>query len=149
MHLRLVVALVVCSATLALLSVPWLLASERRLPFLLGASLRVVWRLFCHQMPERTAFVAGHPCCACYRCTALAVGACLGALAALAGGPSDRRILRMLCVAGLAPVAFDVAAQGGALYAADELRWASGFVTGLLVTYSALRAVPERGRTHG
>lgn len=147
--LRTGAAMTIAAGLLIVLSVPWLLSSPSPTVVSFAVRLQLTWSFFCHQLPERTPTLAGMPCCACHRCTALFVGALSGCLLALCGGPDQPRTLRRLCLAGSLLLFADACLQTSGCYSSNGMRWVTGSLTGLFVIYSALRFIPVKGMSHG
>ncbi len=99
------------------------LLAARDQPGLAGL-LEAAFRLFCHQLPERTLHLAGEPMAVCARCAGIAAGLVLGAFAPL------RPRLWMLLPA-TAPMAADGLTQlFGFRESTNTLRVATGLLLG-------------------
>lgn len=118
-------------AALPLLA-PWLLARGAPWP---ARAIRFAYSFTCHQLPERSFFVAGHQVCYCQRCTAIYSGLFLFGLAY---GALGRRLrpLRWPWLALLwAPMALDGFTQ---LFGWRESTWELRVATGALFALSCV-----------
>lgn len=109
-----------------------------------GASMRwrVLFRLFCHGMPERCFYIWGVPMPICARCTAIYVGLAL-AIAAFALLPRlTERGARFLLLAAVVPLGVDGLTQLVRLReSTNGLRSATGLIAGIAFGLWAITAV--------
>lgn len=109
-----------------------------------GASMRwrMLFRLFCHGIPERCFYIWGVPMPICARCTAIYVGLAL-AVAAFALLPRlTERGARLLLLAAVVPLGVDGLTQLVRLReSTNGLRSATGLVAGIAFGLWAITAV--------
>jgi uncharacterized membrane protein len=122
-----------------IVAAPLLAAGSHSLP---GGLLYLSFAQVCHQIPERSFFLRGHPIAVCHRCAGIYFGLLLGSLL---GGkiflfvlePSRRRWWVAACVV---PLAVDALAPATGLWANTMLtRSATGALFGIMVS-SLLKA---------
>jgi uncharacterized membrane protein len=104
----------------------------------LALTIYGLYRLTCHQLPERSYFLFGHPLAYCQRDTALYTAMLLGTLASgrwRAPGLTGRRALLWLLLAGL-PLALDGGTQAlGWRESTWYLRTLTGGLFGFVVAW--------------
>jgi len=126
----------------AIMLAPWLAGRAPRM----AAYLYACFTPLCHQLPERSFSLFGHPLAVCARCTGLYAGA----LAGLIGYPRfrgfaavrlpDIRLLLLLAT----PIAADAAARWIGLWSSgNTVRFLTGFAAGSLLPYYFLTGVGE------
>lgn len=126
-----------------------LLVSAPLLPGGAGAILYGLGSLICHQIPERSFYLAGFQLPVCARCLGIYVGAACGAafvlmrLGALANLlPTTSARWRWLAVAAAAPTMVTVALEAaGAWYPSNVTRAAAGFPLGGIVAFVVVSAL--------
>ena len=109
-----------------------------------GASMRwrMLFRLFCHGMPERCFYVWGVPMPICARCTAIYVGLALAIAAFVLLPRLTERGARLLLLAAVVPLGVDGLTQLVRLReSTDGLRSATGLVAGIAFGLWAITAV--------
>lgn len=107
---------------------PWLLVLLKEH----GLLLRPAFHTFCHQLPERTLVLMGHPMVVCSRCAGIYGGMALGALVPASGFITRRGRLLLLLSLGLMLV--DVLAQDLGLRPPSHF---ARIATGLFLGWSA------------
>jgi uncharacterized membrane protein len=109
-----------------------------------GASMRwrLLFRLFCHGIPERCFHVWGVPMPICARCTAIYVGLALAIAAFVVLPRLSERGARLLLVAAVVPLAVDGLTQLARLReSTNGIRSATGLVAGMAFGLWAITAV--------
>lgn len=117
-----------------ILSAPWLAARSH---YGLSATIYGAFRLLCHQMPERSFHIDGHPLAVCARCVGIYTGFAAGAFAyplVRSLGRTDAPRRAWLLAASL-PLAFDFTLGLLGIWANTH---ASRFITGALVGAAAV-----------
>jgi uncharacterized membrane protein len=124
-----------------------LLVSAPLLPGGAGAILYGLGSLICHQIPERSFYLAGFQLPVCARCLGIYVGAACGAgfvvmrLGAVALPTTSAR-WRWPAVAAAAPTLVTVALEAaGAWYPSNVTRAAAGFPLGGIVAFVVVSAL--------
>lgn len=112
-----------------------------------GASMRwrLIFRIFCHGIPERSLHLAGVPMPICARCAAIYAGLAVGILIFRALPVlTEAGARRMLFVAVL-PLAIDGLTQlTGLRESTNFIRLETGLLAGAAFTFWALTAVEKR-----
>ncbi len=123
---------------------PWLLSQGLTLPATL---IYAIYRVTCHQLPERSFFVFGQKMCYCQRCCAIySVVFALGLLFPLFGGRLRPLRWRWMFVLWL-PMALDGFTQ---LFGLRESTWELRVITGALFALSCVWvAFPHLERAFG
>ena len=109
-----------------------------------GASMRwrVLFRVFCHGIPERCLYVWGVPMPICARCTAIYAGLILSLAAFLILPRMKESIARMVLYAALVPMAIDGFTQLARLrLSTNPLRVETGLLAGVAFGVWALSAM--------
>ena len=142
-----------------------------RWPDLAAFILHAVYGRVCHQMPERSLWILGHPMAVCSRC----LGIYLGYVAGLLGYPflhkrlEERLLQRRWLFLALAPAVIDftggylglfdntvasrvatgfVAGLAAAIYTSAGLIAATGAALAAVMTWRCCRQLRERGGAH-
>jgi uncharacterized membrane protein len=126
-----------------------LLVSAPLLPGGAAAMLYAIGSLICHQIPERSFYLAGFQLPVCGRCLGIYVGAACGAAFVLMrlGGrphpqPAARATRRWLAGAAVAPTLVTIALEAaGAWYPSNVTRAAAGFPLGGIVAFVVVSAL--------
>jgi len=109
-----------------------------------GASMRwrVLFRVFCHGIPERCLYVWGVPMPICARCTAIYAGLIFSLAVFLILPRMKESIARMVLYASLVPMAIDGFTQlAGLRLSTNPLRVETGLLAGLAFGVWALSAM--------
>ena len=112
-----------------------------------GASMqwRLLFRLLCHGRIERSLELFGAPMPLCARCTGIYLGLLVGILAFWAVPLLRERVMRVVALVCVAPLAIDGLTQlTGLRESTNELRVATGVVAGLAFGLWILSAVERR-----
>jgi uncharacterized membrane protein len=99
-----------------------------------GASMRwrVLFRLFCHGIPERCLYIWGIPMPICARCTAIYAGLILSFAVFLILPRMRERVSRIVLYAALVPMAVDGLTQlAGLRLSTNPLRLETGLLAGV------------------
>ncbi len=131
--------------------------------FILGSSLicswavahgaspqwRLLFRVFCHGIPERCLTLWGVPMPICARCTALYVGMFAGLVTFIVAPWMNEAVLRVLMFAAVVPLAIDGITQLIHLReSTNPLRFGTGLAAGLTFGMWVLSAI-EKPDKHG
>jgi uncharacterized membrane protein len=109
-----------------------------------GASMRwrVLFRLFCHGIPERCLYLWNVPMPICARCTAIYVGLFLSFAAFLILPSMREKVARMVLCVALVPMAIDGFTQLAHLrLSTNPLRIETGLLAGLAFGVWALSTI--------
>jgi uncharacterized membrane protein len=109
-----------------------------------GASMRwrILFRVFCHGIPERCIYLWGVPMPICARCTAIYAGLILSLLAFLVLPRLKERLARMVLYAACVPMAIDGFTQlAGLRLSTNPLRMETGLLVGIAFGVWALSAI--------
>jgi uncharacterized membrane protein len=109
-----------------------------------GASMRwrLLFRLFCHGIPERCLYIWNVPMPICARCTAIYVGLILSVLAFLILPRMREKVARIVLYVALVPMAIDGFSQLAQLrLSTNSLRIETGILAGLAFGVWALSTV--------
>jgi uncharacterized membrane protein len=109
-----------------------------------GASMRwrLLFRIFCHGIPERCIYLWNVPMPICARCTAIYVGLILSFLAFLLLPRMKESVARMVLYAALVPMAIDGLTQLAHLRLSNNsLRIETGLLAGIAFGVWALSAI--------
>ena len=112
-----------------------------------GASMqwRLLFRLMCHGKVERCLELFDAPMPICARCVGIYAGMLLGILAFWAIPLLREKVMRMVALVCVAPLAIDGLTQlSGLRESTNELRIATGVVAGLAFGFWILSAVERR-----
>lgn len=112
-----------------------------------GASMqwRVLFRLMCHGMVERSLELFGVPMPICARCVGIYAGMLAGILAFAAIPLLRERVMRVVAFVAVTPLAIDGLTQlSGLRESTNELRLATGIVAGCAFGLWILSAVERR-----
>jgi uncharacterized membrane protein len=127
---------------LAIIAAPWL---GGRAPRWAGY-LYACFSPLCHQIPERSFALFGHPLAVCARCTGIYAGALAGLIAypRVRGFASVRLPRTRLLFVFASPIAIDAAARWFGLWASgNAVRFLTGLAAGALLPYYFLTGVGE------
>ena len=98
---------------------------------------------FCHQLPERSWFIAGTQLPLCIRCTTITVGALLAGVYLLCRRPVPRL---GVCLIGTAPLVVDIALPALGIYeGTNGLRALTGLGFGFFFLIGGLSWLSMRG----
>jgi uncharacterized membrane protein len=123
-----------------------LLVTAPLLPGGAGAILYGIGSLICHQIPERSFYLAGFQLPVCARCLGIYVGAASGvALVLMRSGaathPWSASTRRWLAIAAAAPTLVTVVLEtGGVWYPSNVTRAAAGLLLGGIVAFVVVSA---------
>jgi len=109
-----------------------------------GASMRwrVLFRLFCHGIPERCLYLWGVPMPICARCTAIYAGLILSFVVFLILPRMRESVARIVLYAALVPMAVDGLTQlAGLRLSTNPLRLETGLLAGVAFGVWALSAI--------
>lgn len=109
-----------------------------------GASMRwrILFRLFCHGIPERCFYLWGVPMPICARCTAIYAGLILSFVVYLILPRMREQVARMVLYAALVPMAVDGLTQlAGLRLSTNSLRLATGLLVGVAFGVWAMSAI--------
>lgn len=109
-----------------------------------GASMRwrVLFRLFCHGIPERCLYLWGVPMPICARCTAIYAGLILSFVVFLILPRMRESVARIVLYAALVPMAVDGLTQlAGLRLSTNPLRLETGLLAGVAFGIWALSAI--------
>lgn len=109
-----------------------------------GASMRwrILFRVFCHGIPERCIYVWGVPMPICARCTAIYAGLILSFVVFLILPRMKESMARMVLYAALVPMAVDGLTQlTGLRLSTNSLRVETGLLAGVAFGVWALSAI--------
>jgi uncharacterized membrane protein len=109
-----------------------------------GASMRwrVLFRLFCHGIPERCLYLWGVPMPICARCTAIYAGLILSFVAFLILPRMRESVARIVLYAALVPMAVDGLTQlAGLRLSTNHLRLETGLLAGVAFGVWAMSAI--------
>ena len=95
-----------------------------------SAFLYLFFSPICHQLPERSFFLAGHQLSVCARCTGIYFGAFVGSFFARPKSPPP-----LFLVAALIPMALDGGTQLLFRESTNVLRLATGLIAGFAVIF--------------
>ncbi len=142
------VALAVAVGLLALIALATL--AEARGYVALSSMLRRAFGVVCHQMPERSFYLAGHPLAVCARCLGIYVGLGAGALAyplVRAVGRTDAPARGWLFAAAI-PTAVDFALGFSGVWENTHLsRLLTGAVLGAVAVFYVVPGMVDLSRT--
>jgi uncharacterized membrane protein len=111
-----------------------------------GASMRwrLLFRLFCHGIPERCLYLWNVPMPICARCTAIYAGLLLSFVAFLILPRLGERLARMILYAAAIPMAIDGFTQLANLrLSTNTLRIETGLLVGIAFGVWALSAIED------
>jgi uncharacterized membrane protein len=109
-----------------------------------GASMRwrILFRLFCHGIPERCFYLWNVPMPICARCTAIYVGLILSFVVYLILPRMREQVARMVLYAALVPMAVDGLTQlAGLRLSTNSLRLETGLLVGVAFGVWAMSAI--------
>jgi uncharacterized membrane protein len=109
-----------------------------------GASMRwrVLFRLFCHGIPERCLYLWNVPMPICARCTAIYAGLILSFVVFLILPRMREQVARMVLYAALVPMAVDGLTQlAGLRLSTNTLRLETGVLAGVAFGVWAMSAI--------
>jgi uncharacterized membrane protein len=109
-----------------------------------GASMRwrILFRLFCHGIPERCFYLWGVPMPICARCTAIYAGLILSFVVYLILPRMREHVARMVLYAALVPMAVDGLTQlAGLRLSTNSLRLETGLLVGVAFGVWAMSAI--------
>lgn len=115
-----------------------------------GASSRwrLLFRVMCHGLPERSLLLFGIPMPICARCVGIYLGMLAGILAFMALPWVSERLMRIAAFIAVTPLAIDGLTQlAGLRESTNPLRLATGLTAGLAFGMWALCAVERRRDT--
>jgi uncharacterized membrane protein len=113
-----------------------------------GASMRwrILFRLFCHGIPERCLYLWNVPMPICARCTAIYAGLILSFVAYLILPRMREHVARMVLYAALVPMAVDGLTQlAGLRLSTNSLRLETGLLVGVTFGVWAMSAIENHG----
>lgn len=116
----------------------------------LSALLYAVFAPLCHQIPEKCFFYRGFPMAVCGRCAGIYAGFAAGAAfhPVFRGFARPRLPSWRVLAAFTAPIAIDAAANLiHAWRSTNGIRFASGFIWGLVLPYFVIPAIQDLVRT--
>lgn len=106
---------------------------------------RLLFRLFCHGMPERSLMLFGEAMPICARCFGIYAGLLLGLVAFLSWPRIEERAARLLTFAAAVPITLDGVTQAAGLRTStNTLRIATGLAVAIAFAIWALAAVEQR-----
>jgi uncharacterized membrane protein len=119
------------------------------LPAWAGAIFYGLGSLICHQIPERSFYLAGFQLPVCARCLGIYVGAAAGAALVLMRSwregsqlPVAPQTGRLLVVAAAAPNVLTIALEAaGAWYPSNRVRALAGFPLGVVIAFVVVNAL--------
>jgi uncharacterized membrane protein len=123
-----------------------LLVAAPLLPGWTGAIVYGLGSLICHQIPERSFYLAGFQLPVCARCLGIYVGAAAGAALVLmrsgvVASPASAATRRWLALAAAVPTLVTVALEaGGVWYPSNVTRAAAGVLLGGIVAFVVVSA---------
>jgi uncharacterized membrane protein len=95
-----------------------------------------VFSAFCHQRPDRSFHIAGHPLACCERCAAVYASLAIGGLLFALMRPNVRRIRYVEAASLCMPLVFDGLAVGAGIYDGNAiLRVITGLMFGIGVAW--------------
>ena len=109
-----------------------------------GASMRwrILFRLFCHGIPERCLYLWNVPMPICARCTAIYAGLILSFVVFLILPRMREQVARMVLYAALVPMAVDGLTQlAGLRLSTNTLRLETGVLAGVAFGVWAMSAI--------
>jgi uncharacterized membrane protein len=112
-----------------------------------GASMRwrLLFRIFCHGIPERCLYLWNVPMPICARCTAIYAGLILSFLVFLGLPRMREKVARLILYAALVPMAIDGLTQLAQLrLSTNALRIETGLLAGVAFGVWALSAIENR-----
>ena len=113
-----------------------------------GASMRwrILFRLFCHGIPERCLYLWNVPMPICARCTAIYAGLILSFVVYLILPRMREQVARMVLYAALVPMAVDGLTQlAGLRLSTNSLRLETGLLVGVAFGIWAMSAIENHG----
>ncbi|HET7704772.1 MAG TPA: DUF2085 domain-containing protein [Thermoanaerobaculia bacterium] len=106
---------------------------------------KLLFRLFCHGMPERSLTLFGEAMPICARCFGIYAGLLLGLVTFLAWPKIEERAARLLTFAAALPITIDGVTQAAGLRTStNALRIATGLAVAIAFAIWALAAVEQR-----
>lgn len=109
---------------------------------------RILFRLFCHGIPERSLSMFGEAMPICARCFGIYAGLVLGTLTFLSWPRFEERVARLATFAAAIPIAFDGGTQAAGLrMSTNTLRISTGLAVAIAFAIWALAAVEQRRRS--
>ena len=106
---------------------------------------RLLFRLFCHGMPERSLTLFGEAMPICARCFGIYAGLLVGLVAFLSWPRIEERAARLLTLAMALPITLDGVTQAAGLRTStNTLRIATGLAVAIAFAIWALAAVEQR-----
>lgn len=109
-----------------------------------GASMRwrLLFRVFCHGIPERCLYLRNVPMPICARCTAIYIGLIVSFAVFLIVPRMTERFARMILYAAAIPMAIDGLTQlAGLRVSTNTLRLETGLILGIAFGVWALSAI--------
>lgn len=109
-----------------------------------GASMRwrILFRIFCHGIPERCLYLWGVPMPICARCAAIYAGLILSFAAFLILPRMRESMARMILYAALTPMAVDGLTQlAGLRLSTNSLRLETGLLAGVAFGFWAMSTI--------
>ena len=98
----------------------------------------------CHQIPERSFQLFGHPMAVCHRCLGIYIGLFLGSLIKNRFFHRSPQIRRVWIMAAVAPMLLDFCLSfSGLWHSAGIIRFSTGLVFGSLISSLLVRGVSE------
>lgn len=98
----------------------------------LAAALYLAFSGVCHQIPERSFLIDGHPLAVCHRCAGVYLGLFLAAALLRPRAPRSPSARRLWVLAVVAPLALDVILERtGLWHGAGGVRFATGLLFGI------------------
>lgn len=109
---------------------------------------RMLFRLFCHGMPERSLVMFGEAMPICARCFGIYAGLLVGLAAFLSWPRIEERAARLVTLAAALPITVDGVTQAAGLRTStNTLRIATGLAVAIAFAIWALAAVEQRRST--
>ena len=107
---------------------------------------RILFRLFCHGIPERCFYLWNVPMPICARCTAIYAGLILSFVVYLILPRMREQVARMVLYAALVPMAVDGLTQlAGLRLSTNSLRLETGLLVGVTFGVWAMSAIENHG----
>jgi len=128
----------ICALTLA---APILLSYSCRRA---ASALYLSFSCICHQIPERSFMIAGHPLAACHRCFGIYLGLFLGSLIENHIVHRSPQVRRLLVVAAGIPLLLDALLPFAGLWTSSSMsRFFTGLLLGNLISPLLVRGMQE------
>lgn len=111
---------------------------------ILSSAAYLIFSGVCHQIPERSFWISGHPLAVCHRCTGVYLGLFLGSLMETFPVHRSPRHRRNWLIAAMAPLLLDALLPYIGLWQSNPFsRFATGLLLGAVASQIFTRGVVE------